>query len=333
MTQKIFITGGAGYVGSKLVPILLEKNFQVTVYDIMFFTDKFLPKINANLKIIYGDIRDKKKLKDSCKGHEVFLHLACISNDASFILNEKLSKSINLDCFESLVKISKFNGIKRFIYASTSSVYGVSKKKNVTEDHELVPLTLYNKFKAMCEPILLNFTDQNLEGVIFRPATVCGYAPRLRLDLSVNILTNQAINNKKIIVFGGDQLRPNLHILDYCDVVIKLIESNSKIILNKIYNVGNENLSIIEIAKIVKQTVEIFFKFDNIEIQKEESNDKRSYHINSDKIYNELNFKATRTVKDAVLDLCFAFQRKLIKNSFDDDIFYNVKRLKRLNIS
>ena len=125
MTQKIFITGGAGYVGSKLVPILLEKNFQVTVYDIMFFTDKFLPKINANLKIIYGDIRDKKKLKDSCKGHEVFLHLACISNDASFILNEKLSKSINLDCFESLVKISKFNGIKRFIYASTSSVYGV----------------------------------------------------------------------------------------------------------------------------------------------------------------------------------------------------------------
>ena len=177
-----------------------------------------MPK-NKNLKIIKGDIRDLEKLKSSSKNHDTFLHLACISNDASFQLDEKLSKSINLDCFKPMVLAAKSNGIKRFIYASTSSVYGVSDKKNVTEDHPLVPLTLYNDFKGQCEPMLLDNTSNDFEGVIFRPATVCGYAPRQRLDVSVNILTNFAVNKKKIQVFGGDQLRPNLHIQDYCDVV------------------------------------------------------------------------------------------------------------------
>ena len=330
--RKIFITGGAGYVGSKLVPHLLELGYEVAVYDIMFFTDNFLPKNNKNLKIIKGDIRDLNKLKEVSKNYDCFIHLACISNDASFILNEKLSTSINLDCFDGMVKVAKQNLFKRFIYASTSSVYGISKEKNVTEEHELVPLTLYNKYKAMCEPILLNHTNNDFIGVIFRPATVCGYAPRLRLDLSVNILTNNAINKKKITVFGGDQLRPNLHILDYCEVVDKLISAETKSISNKIYNVGNENLSIMEIAKLAKDTVQNFYDLDDIKILKEDSNDKRSYHINSDKIYNELNFKAKRTVKDAIQDLCFAFKGGKIKNSFDDDIYYNVKRLKRLNV-
>ena len=217
--KKIFLTGGAGYCGSKLIPILLDMGHEVTVYDILYFGSNFLPLENKNLKLIKGDIRDSKKIENSCKDHDIFISLACISNDASFVLDEKLSTSVNLDAFEPMVIAAKNSGIKRFIYASSSSVYGVSEKKDVTEDHPLLPLTLYNKYKGMCEPLLLKHTSNDFEGVIFRPATVCGYAPRLRLDLSVNILTNHAINNNKITVFGGDQLRPNLHVQDYCEAI------------------------------------------------------------------------------------------------------------------
>ena len=135
------------------------------------------------------------------------------------------------------------------LYISSSSVYGVSEEPDVKEDHPLMPLTLYNKYKGLCEPLLLQHTDNNFEGVIFRPATVCGYAPRLRLDLSVNILTNHAINNNKILVFGGSQLRPNLHVKDYCNTVELLINSESNKISNQIFNVGYENLSIMDIAE------------------------------------------------------------------------------------
>tara|TARA_B100001971_G_C17986521_1_gene430101 strand:- start:33 stop:686 length:654 start_codon:yes stop_codon:yes gene_type:complete len=215
VNNKILITGGAGYCGSRLVPDLLSKGYKVTVYDIMYFGSDFLPTNDPNLKIVEGDIRNIEKFKNTCKGNDVVVNLACISNDASFVLDEELSTSVNLTPFEPMVLSSKQSGIKRFIYASSSSVYGLSDKKDVKEDHPLVPLTLYNKYKGMCEPLLLKHTDENFEGVIFRPATVCGYAPRLRLDLSVNILTNHAINKGKITVYGGDQLRPNLHIQDY----------------------------------------------------------------------------------------------------------------------
>ena len=246
--KKIFITGGGGYVGTRLVPILLKKNFYVTVFDTFWFGN-FLKK-NKNLKIVKGDIRNKKKLELSCKNHDIFLHLACISNDTSFELNNKLSKSINFDCFEPMVKIAK-NKTSRFIYASTSSVYGLS-KRNVTENHKLIPLTLYNKYKGMCEPKLFKHTDENFVGVIFRPATVCGYSDRLRLDLSVNILTNFGYNKKIINVFG-DQLRPNLHILDYCDAVLKLIKAPNYKIENQIFNVGHQNMTIMNIAKKIKK--------------------------------------------------------------------------------
>ena len=208
--KKIFLTGGAGYCGSKLVPKLLNKGYQVTVYDIMYFGFDFLPKKNSNLTIINGDIRDTKKIEQSCKHHDVFVSLACISNDTSFDLDEKLSTSVNMEAFEPMVKAAKASGVKRFIYASSSSVYGISDKKDVKEDHPLVPLTLYNKYKGLCEPILKENTDNNFEGVIFRPATVCGYAPRLRLDLSVNILTNLAVNKKKITVFWWKSIKTKL---------------------------------------------------------------------------------------------------------------------------
>jgi len=331
ISKSIFITGGAGYVGSCLVPELLKHGYKVTVYDIMYFGDNFLPKTNPNLKIINGDIRDTKKLENSCANHEFFLHLACISNDASFELDEKLSTSINLNAFEPMVLAAKRSKIKRFIYASTSSVYGVSDKPNVTEEHPLVPLTLYNKYKGMCEPLLIKHTDDSFEGVIFRPATVCGYAPRLRLDLSVNILTNNAICKNKILVFGGNQLRPNLHVLDYCDVVRVLLEAPSEKIKNEIFNVGYQNMSIKEIANVVKEVVEEEYpRKSKIEIEMQLSNDNRSYHINSDKIFSFLGFKAKRSLKEAIKSLCKSFKDGLIQNSFDNDFYYNVKRLKNI---
>tara|TARA_E500000178_G_scaffold307344_1_gene320231 strand:- start:230 stop:1237 length:1008 start_codon:yes stop_codon:yes gene_type:complete len=332
ITKKIFVAGGAGYCGSRLVPELLKKGYKVTVYDIMYFGYNFLPKNNPSLSIISGDIRDSKKIADSCKGHDIFVSLACISNDTSFDLDEDLSTSINLRAFEPMIKAAKSSGIKRFIYASSSSVYGVSDQKDVKEDHPLVPLTLYNKYKGLCEPILKEHTSNDFEGVIFRPATVCGYAPRLRLDLSVNILTNFAVNKKKIVVFGGSQLRPNLHIEDYCSAIECLINSPSDKIQNQTFNVGYQNLSISDIANKVKKVVEDFFpKFGSINIETTPSDDNRSYHINSDKIRNELGFVPKLTIEDAVRDLCKAFDEGKIPNSFEDDFYFNVKRLKRIN--
>ena len=329
--KKIFVTGGGGYCGSTLVPILLAKDYKVTVYDTFYFGN-FLPK-NDNLNIIDGDIRDYEKIASTSKEHDIFLSLACISNDASFELDENLSTSINLNSFEPMVLAAKKNKIKRFIYASSSSVYGVSDKPDVTEDHPLVPLTLYNKYKGECEPILEKYTDENFTGVTFRPATVCGYSPRLRLDLSVNILTNHAVNKNVITVFGGNQLRPNLHIKDYCNAVQLFIDAPKEVIANQKFNVGYQNLSIMDIAIIVKKVVEEEYnKKKSIDIIRTESDDNRSYHINSDKIKNLLGFVPQFTIEDAVKDLCDAFKNKLIDDSFNNDIYHNVKRLKSLKI-
>ena len=329
--KSIFITGGAGYVGSRLVPQLLEKGYSVTVYDILYYTKKYLPNENKNLKIIEGDIRDAHTLEAACAYHDVLLNLACISNDASFELDEKLSKSVNFDSFEPMVMAAKKSGIKRFIYASSSSVYGLSSEKNVKEDHPLVPLTLYNKFKGLCEPLLLNNTSKNFEGVIFRPATVCGYAPRQRFDLSVNILTSHAINKKEITVFGGKQLRPNLHIKDYCDAVEVLLNSPGEKVNNEIFNIGYQNMSIADISLCVKKVVEEEFKeFLEIPIKTVESNDNRSYHINSDKIFNSLGFKPKLSIEDAVRELCVEFKKDSFEDPLNNELYFNIKRMKNI---
>ena len=309
----------------------MDEGHSVTVYDILYFGSDFLPLDNPNLKVIQGDIRNAELIEKECAGHDIFISLACISNDASFELDEDLSTSVNLDAFEPMVIAAKKAGITRFIYASSSSVYGVSEEPDVKEDHPLVPLTLYNKYKGLCEPLLAKHTDENFVGVTYRPATVCGYAPRLRLDLSVNILTNHAINKNKITVFGGQQLRPNLHVQDYCDVVKLLMQAPEEKIANQIFNVGFQNLSIMEIAKVVKKVVEEEFpEKGDIEIVTTPTDDIRSYHINSDKIKEILGFQPKFSIEDAVRDLCNAFKEGLIPNSFEDDRYFNVKRLKRI---
>ena len=329
--DKVIVTGGAGYCGSLLVPQLLDQGYRVTVYDTMFFGDAFLPKDNPNLRVVEGDIRDTARLAAATAGHDAFVSLACISNDASFELDEALSTSVNMDAFEPMVVAAKNAGVRRFIYASSSSVYGVSDQPDVTEDHPLVPLTLYNKFKGMCEPLLKKHTDDGFTGVIFRPATVCGYAPRLRLDLSVNILTNHAINAGRITVFGGSQLRPNLHVQDYCDAVKLFLTAPSEKIQRETFNVGYQNLSIMDIARLVQRVVSKEFpEKGEVAIVTTPSDDLRSYHINSDKIRRVLGYAPRHTIEDAVRDLCHAFRDGRIPDSMNDDQYFNVRRLKRL---
>lgn len=325
--KRIFVTGGAGYVGSVLVPKLLALKYKVTVLDLMLYGSEVLND-HPNLVKIKGDIRDRELLSKTLPGHDVVIHLACISNDPSFELNPDLGKSINLDAFEPLVRISKESGVNRFIYASSSSVYGIKESPEVTEDMELEPLTDYSKFKAMCEKILMKYQSDNFTTVTIRPATVCGYGKRLRLDLTVNILTNNAINNRKITVFGGVQKRPNIHIEDMADAYILMLEVPKDKIAGKIYNVGFENFSVSEIAEMVKNIIG-----DDIEIVTSPSNDLRSYHISSRKILNELGFKPKRNIEDAVRDLKEAFDRGDIPDSMNNEKYFNVKLMKNIELS
>lgn len=326
--KKVLITGGAGYVGTLLTKQLLNKGYSVVVYDTMYYGCKLEPQ--KNLTLIQGDIRDTETFEESVKGCDAVINLACISNDPSFHLDETLSKSINYDCFEPMVIAAKRQKVKRFIYASSSSVYGVSSEPNVTEEHPLLPLTLYNKFKGLCEPLLFKHQSKDFVCVTIRPATICGYSPRMRLDLSVNILTNHAISNGKITVFGGDQLRPNLHIQDMCDLYELLLTLPDEKIAGETFNLGHQNYSIREIAEMVRKVVmKEFPEKGEIKIETTTSDDPRSYHICSDKIAKKLGFIPKRTVEDAVQDLCDAFKKGLVPNSMSDEQYYNVKTLKK----
>jgi nucleoside-diphosphate-sugar epimerase len=327
---KVLVTGGAGYVGHVLVPSLLDQGYEVVVYDTFWFGDR-LPQ-NPKLTRVKADIRDAARIEQGAQGVDAVINLACISNDTSFALDEKLSTSINLQAFEPMVRAFEKAGIKRFINASTSSVYGVSDAPEVFEDNPKVPLTYYNQYKWECEEILAK-ADPDFEWVTIRPATVCGYSPRCRLDLSVNILTNLAVNKGKITVFGGEQKRPNLHIGDMVDAYQMLLTIDGGKIDRRTYNCGFQNLTIMQIATMVKNTVEKAFPDRSpIEIVVTESDDKRSYHINSDKIQKELGFAPRRTIEDAVRDLCAAFKDGKLPNSFDDENYFNVKKLQALAV-
>ncbi len=327
--KNVLVTGGAGYVGHVLTPRLLSLGYVVTVVDKLWYGAR-LPN-DPNLNVIEGDIRDAPMLAEALKGIDAVLHLACISNDASFELDEKLSETVNYDCFEPMVIAAKKAGVQRFVYCSSSSVYGVSNSPDVTEEHPLVPLTLYNKFKGMCEPLLWKHKSDDFVCTVIRPATLCGYSPRTRLDLSVNILTNHAVNKGKITVFGGDQMRPNLHIEDMVDAYVLMLEADATKINGEIFNVAFQNHSIANIAKIVKKVVqEEIPKLGDIEIVTTPSNDNRSYHVNSDKIQRVLGFRPKRTLEDAVRDLTRAFRNHLMPDSFDNDWYYNVRTMKKI---
>ena len=331
--KTVLITGGAGYVGAILVPKLLQKGYQIKVLDLYTYGEDIFDGIKdkKNLEEIKGDICDEDLLKKSLRGCDAVIHLACISNDPTFELNPTLSRKVNYEAFEPLVKISKESGVRRFIYASTCSVYGVSEAEHVTEDHPLLPITDYNKYKGLCEPILWKYQSRDFTAVTIRPATVCGYSPRQRFDLTVNILTNHAYNNNHILVFGGKQERPNLHIEDMTDLYLMLLELPDEKIAGKTYNAGYQNRSVVDIADIVRKVMaQEFPKRPLVTIETRSSDDIRSYRISSEKIKRELNFVPHHTLEDAVRDLIKAFEAGKFQDSMNNPRYYNIKTLKSL---
>ena len=324
--NRVLVTGGAGYVGSSLVPKLLAAGYETVVLDLYLYGDVFAGLKTDRLIEVKGDLRNGADVARAVAGCDAVIHLACISNDPSFDLDPELGRSINYDCFRPLVRRARDAGVRRFIYASSSSVYGVKRDTNVTENLALEPLTDYSKYKAMCEEVLEQERTPGFVTVTLRPATVCGYAPRLRLDLTVNILTNHAINNGRITVFGGEQLRPNIHVEDMTDLYLRLLEAPDGAIDGKIWNAGTDNLKVGEIARMVRHEV------GPVEIVVTPSDDHRSYHVSSEKIARELGFRAERSVKDAIHDLKAAFAAGRVSDAMTDDRYYNIRRMQSLKL-
>jgi nucleoside-diphosphate-sugar epimerase len=320
----VLVTGGAGYVGSVLVPKLLAEGHTVRVLDTYWFGDDVLTAVAGHPRLteIKGDMRDRETLERAVTGCTAVIHLACISNDPSFEMDPTLGKSINYDAFIPLVQLSKATGVKRFVYASSSSVYGIKEEEQVTEELPLLPLTDYSKYKAMCEDVLEAARAPGFTCLTLRPATVCGYSPRLRLDLSVNILTNLAVNKREITVFGGSQYRPNLHIQDMTDLYCETLKWPAAKIDGKVFNAGWQNMTIAEIAEAVRAEVG-----PDVKIVTSKTDDLRSYRVSSAKIKRELGWEPKYSVPDAVRELVAAFKAGKIPDSLTAPRYFNIKTM------
>lgn len=327
--EQILVTGGAGYVGSILVPKLLNRGYRVKVLDLYIYGHHVLDTVgqHPNLEQITGDIRDRDLLERVIPGCDAVIHLACISNDPSFELDPELGKSINYEAFFNLVDVSKEVGVHRFIYASSSSVYGIKDEENVTEDLALLPLTDYSKYKALCEEVLLQKREPGFVPMIVRPATICGYSPRLRLDLIVNILTNHAVNNREVTVFGGQQRRPNIHIEDVTDLYVSSMEWPDEAIDGKIFNAGYDNQRVVDLAEITRGVVG-----GDVGVRTLDTDDHRSYHISSEKIKRELGFVPQHSIEDGVRDLVAAFKSGKVPSPMTESRYYNIKQMQMLKL-
>ena len=327
--NRVLVTGGAGYVGAALVPKLLDAGYKVKVLDLFIYGERPLDAVkeSSGLELVRGDIRDRSLLERVMPGCDAVIHLACISNDPSFELDPDLGKSINYDAFAPMVDIAKDSGVRRFVYASSSSVYGLREEENVNEDLPLMPLTDYSKYKALCEEVLISKREPGFVPVILRPATVCGYSPRMRLDLIVNILTNHAVNNREIRVFGGEQKRPNIHIGDVTDLYVKSLEWADEDIDGQVFNAGYDNHTVMETAEIVRSGVG-----EDVSVTVVPTNDNRSYHISSEKIRHQLGFVPERNISDAVSDMVGAFSAGRIPDAMEDPRYYNIKTMQALKL-
>jgi nucleoside-diphosphate-sugar epimerase len=308
--MKIFLTGACGYKGHILTPKLLSRGYEVIAFDLQWFGNHL--KANKNLSVIKGDVRDINSIP--LDGVDCIIHLSSIANDPCGDLNPKLTWEVSALATMQLADKAKRMGIKRFIYASSGSVYGVKEEAQVTEELELKPISEYNKTKMVGERVLLSYQDDMVVQIV-RPATVCGYSPRMRLDVSVNLLTMQALSKKKITVFGGGQVRPNIHIDDITDVYLHLIDHPE---LTGVFNAGFENISILDIARLVT-------KYIPVEIAITESNDPRSYRINSDKLL-ATGYAPKKKVEDAVREIIEKYYEGILR---DEDHFYNLRWMEK----
>ncbi|PTY02886.1 NAD-dependent epimerase/dehydratase [Opitutaceae bacterium EW11] len=313
--MNILLTGGCGYVGTPLTQSLLAQGHRVTVVDLQWFGNHL--QSHPNLTVIREDIRNADRIP--MQGVDVVMHLANVANDPCAELNSKLNWEVNALATMLLVERAIAHHVKQFIFASSGSVYGVKEEPEVTEELSLVPISDYNKTKMISERVLLSYGDRIVVNII-RPATVCGYSPRQRLDLSVNMLTIQAAKNKKITVFGGDQTRPNIHLQDMIRVYHHFLDKGLR--LPGIFNAGFENISILEIAQRVTRHVPA-------EIVVTPSNDPRSYRLSSKKLL-ATGFQPKHTVEDAIVEVIAAFRDGRIQ---DDESCYNIKTMKRLSIA
>ena len=312
--MKILITGGCGYKGHVLIPKLLLRDYEIIAFDLQWFGNYLVP--HKNLSVIKGDVRNIESIP--LDGVDCIIHLSSIANDPCGDLNPQLTWEVSALATMQLADKAKRVGIKRFIYASSGSVYGVKEELQVTEELDLKPISEYNKTKMIGERVLLSYQDCMTIQIV-RPATVCGYSPRMRLDLAVNLITTQALSKNKITVFGGDQVRPNIHIDDITDLYLHLIDHPE---ITGIYNAGFENISILDIAKRVIQYVPA-------EITVTPSNDPRSYRINSDKLL-ATGFKPKKTVNDAICEMIEKYRAGELK---DENLFYNLKWMEENNLS
>ncbi|QWD96902.1 NAD(P)-dependent oxidoreductase [Polynucleobacter sp. MG-6-Vaara-E2] len=312
--MKILVTGACGYKGHILVPKLLKRGHEVIAFDLQWFGNYLQP--HPKLLVLKGDVRDIDLI--SLEGVDSIIHLSSIANDPCGDLNPKLTWEVSALATMQLADKAKRSGVKRFIYASSGSVYGVKEELDVTEDLELKPLSEYNKTKMVGERVLLSYEDDMVVQIV-RPATVCGYSPRMRLDVSVNLLTMQALSKGKITVFGGDQVRPNIHIDDITDVYLHLLDHPG---ITGIYNAGFENISIKDIAKLVT-------KYLPVEIEITDSNDPRSYRINSDKLL-ATGYKPKKIVEDAIKEIIEKYHSGILR---DEDHFYNLRWMEKTVLS
>ncbi|TDB52253.1 NAD-dependent epimerase/dehydratase family protein [Photorhabdus luminescens] len=331
--KTILVTGGAGYIGSRLVPKLLATGYKVRVLDAQFFPNGLnLFLEHPHLEFVKGDIRDKTIVEDSLRGVTTVVHLAAVANDPSFNSDPEVSRSINIACLPHLMTSAKNLGCRRFIYASSASVYGINDQPIVDESQPCVPITDYNRYKSVGEEVLFGLTSPNFETVAVRAATVCGWSSRQRLDLTVNILTASALSQGKITVFGGNQYRPNVHICDLTRLYVTLVQQRNSLgsVSGRAINVGYENHTVSDIALQVKDVVDRYFN-TNVPIATTASNDTRSYRLDSRLVQNELDFQFVYTIRDAVLEICEKWQSGWFINSTNvliDPCYHNMLNMK-----
>jgi nucleoside-diphosphate-sugar epimerase len=321
----VLVTGGAGYIGSRLTRRLLAAGLRVRVLDLMVFGSGLEDITDDRLEIVQGDIRDAGVVRQALDGVGTVVHLAAVANDPGFDLDPDMARTVNYTCLDPLVGLARRSGVRRFIYASSASVYGRSEAARVDESHPLTPITDYGRYKALGEDVVFAHTGERFETVAVRAATVCGHSPRQRFDLSVNRFTAQAIINREIALWGGNQHRPNIHIEDLTAVYERLVLSGTLGDLSgHAVNVGHENLTVADIVHTVAERVGRRLGTE-IEVRHTAFDDHRSYRLDAQRLVDWLGFRPALGIAAASDDVADALLRGLLPDPLADPRYYNVQ--------